>query len=258
MVFQSEREPDNPFFQIYLMDFTTGDMQRISPGIGKTTCAWIHPDGKQVLFASTHEDPEAQQKQKRRAAAAGDGNNPTLQLGLRRELRPLSFRSARRKIHEPDECAGLRCGGLLVARRTADCLRVQPRGLRAGTERRGAATFGDRPVGVRRPLLHEFRRHQRASADGRPGYDGGPFFSPDGRRIGWRRFSEDGATAEIMTMAVDGTGPETAHSPRSAMSWAPFYHPSGQYLIFATNRHGFANFELYLVDAEGSHRNRCE
>jgi hypothetical protein len=35
------------------------------------------------------------------------------------------------------------------------------------------------------------------------------------------------------------------------MSWAPFYHPSGQYLIFTTNRHGFANFELYLVDVEG-------
>ena len=36
-----------------------------------------------------------------------------------------------------------------------------------------------------------------------------------------------------------------------AMSWAPFYHPSGQYLIFTTNRHGFANFELYLVDIDG-------
>jgi hypothetical protein len=35
------------------------------------------------------------------------------------------------------------------------------------------------------------------------------------------------------------------------MSWAPFFHPSGQYLIFATNKHGFSNFELYLVDAHG-------
>ena len=37
------------------------------------------------------------------------------------------------------------------------------------------------------------------------GYDGGPFFSPDGKRICWRRFSENGATAEIMTMNVDGS-----------------------------------------------------
>ena len=35
------------------------------------------------------------------------------------------------------------------------------------------------------------------------------------------------------------------------MSWAPFFHPSGQYLIFTTNLHGFDNFELYLADAAG-------
>ena len=34
------------------------------------------------------------------------------------------------------------------------------------------------------------------------------------------------------------------------MSWAPYYHPSGDYLIFTTNRHGFGNFELYMVDVE--------
>jgi hypothetical protein len=36
------------------------------------------------------------------------------------------------------------------------------------------------------------------------------------------------------------------------MSWAPYFHPSGRYLIFASNKLGFSNFELYLVDAEGS------
>ena len=56
LVFQSEREPGNPFFQIYLMDLENGDVLRVSPGIGKTTCAWIHSDGHRVLFASTHED----------------------------------------------------------------------------------------------------------------------------------------------------------------------------------------------------------
>ena len=63
LVFQSEREEGNPFFQIYLMDLESGDVERVSPGSGKTTCAWIHPESRQVLFASTHEDPEAQAKQ---------------------------------------------------------------------------------------------------------------------------------------------------------------------------------------------------
>ena len=63
LVFQSEREPGNPFFQSYLMDLSTGDTHRVSPGFGKTTCAWIHPDDGSVLFASTHADPDARLKQ---------------------------------------------------------------------------------------------------------------------------------------------------------------------------------------------------
>ena len=63
MIFQSEREEGNPFYQIYLMDLETGDQERISPGMGKTTCAWIHPDGKRVLFASTHTDPDSKKLQ---------------------------------------------------------------------------------------------------------------------------------------------------------------------------------------------------
>src|SRR5262245_28863757 len=34
IVFQSEREPGNPFYQIYTLDLTTGDTKRISPGTG--------------------------------------------------------------------------------------------------------------------------------------------------------------------------------------------------------------------------------
>ena len=39
LVFQSEREPGNPFYQIYLMDMDSGNTTRVSPGTGKTTCA---------------------------------------------------------------------------------------------------------------------------------------------------------------------------------------------------------------------------
>jgi hypothetical protein len=78
----------------------------------------------------------------------------------------------------------------------------------------------------------------------------GPSFSADGRHICWRRFSENGATAEIMTMDLE-TRQERQLTRMNAMSWAPYFHPSGQYLVFATNVHGFANFELYMVAADG-------
>ena len=62
MIFQSERAEGNPFYQMYLLDLTTGDVERLSTGIGKTTCGWLHPDGERALFSSTQFDPEAEAK----------------------------------------------------------------------------------------------------------------------------------------------------------------------------------------------------
>ena len=36
------------------------------------------------------------------------------------------------------------------------------------------------------------------------------------------------------------------------MSWAPYEHPSGKYFIFASNKLGFENFELFMVDTAGT------
>ena len=46
IVFQSESEKTNPFYQIYLLDLRTGETDLISTGTGKSTCAWIHPNQK--------------------------------------------------------------------------------------------------------------------------------------------------------------------------------------------------------------------
>ena len=83
-----------------------------------------------------------------------------------------------------------------------------------------------------------------------PGYDGGPFFSPDGQRIVWRHFEENGVIADIWTMKTDGSDKRRITDFKS-MSWAPFYHPSGKYIIFTSNKFGFENFELFIVDVDG-------
>ena len=63
LVFQSEREPGNPFYQIYVLDLETGDSRRISPGYGKTTCGFFKPGTSKIQFSSTHHDPESEQLQ---------------------------------------------------------------------------------------------------------------------------------------------------------------------------------------------------
>ena len=63
LVFQSEREPGNPFYQIYTLDLVNGETTRISPGMGKTTCAFFRPGSDEIEFASTHADPKSKQYQ---------------------------------------------------------------------------------------------------------------------------------------------------------------------------------------------------
>src|SRR6266480_6340370 len=68
IVFQSEREPGNPFYQIYVLDLTTGDTKRISSGVWKTTCPFFRPKSDQILFASTHAAPKSKQLQEEQLA----------------------------------------------------------------------------------------------------------------------------------------------------------------------------------------------
>ncbi|MDA1183112.1 MAG: hypothetical protein O2930_00530 [Acidobacteria bacterium] len=83
------------------------------------------------------------------------------------------------------------------------------------------------------------------------GYDGGPFFSPDGTQIVWRRFDAEGLIADVWMMQPDGTDARQI-TDFAAMSWAPYIHPSGEYLLFASNKLGFENFEVYMVDVGGT------
>src|SRR5262249_11228509 len=59
IIFQAEEKGDNPFYQMFVMDLETGATRRVSPGAGKTTCGYFHPDGNKIIWASSHLDPQA-------------------------------------------------------------------------------------------------------------------------------------------------------------------------------------------------------
>src|ERR1044072_868541 len=86
LTFQSEREPGNPFYQIYTMDLTTGDVQRVSPGIGKTTCSFFNPETGDILFASTHHDPKSKQLQDEELAFRASGQERRYSWGYDPEM----------------------------------------------------------------------------------------------------------------------------------------------------------------------------
>ncbi len=250
LVFMSEREPGNPFFQIYLMDMATGDTRRLSTGQGRATCAWIHPSNQKVMFATTHLDPGAQEKQKKEYELRAAGRNRNygwdydeyydifeldLKTGLLRNLTNVRGYDAEGS-YSPD--------GTTIAFASNRAAYDGPM-----SEKDKSIFEKDASYMMDIYLMNADGSNVRQITSEK-GYDGGPFFSWDGGKICWRRFNEDGSKAEIFTMDADGAN-QRQITHLGAMSWAPFFHPSGDYLIFATNIHGFSNFELYLVDAEG-------
>lgn len=250
MVFQSEREAGNPFFQIYLMDLETGDSLRVSPGHGKTTCAWIHPQDNAVLFASTHADPEAKKKQQDEIDLRESGKQRRYSWDYDQTFDVWRFDVDSGEYTQLTQATGYDAEGSWSPDGRHIAFASNRRAYEGKMSEDAQKKFDIDPAYMIDIYLADGDGSNPRQLTKTPGYDGGPFFSPNGKKICWRRFSVDGATAEIMTMNIDGSD-EQQLTHLEAMSWAPYFHPTGEYLIFTTNRHGFSNFELYLVRADG-------
>ena len=250
MVFQSERRPDNPFYQMYLLDFTTGDIQNVSPGYGKTTCGWINPDNNRVLLASTHEDPEARQKQKAELEFRESGQSRRYSWDYDENYELYAYDRTAKTYTRLTTVKGYDAEGSYSPDGKQIVFASNRNAYSEQMNERQQKMFELDPANMMEIFIMNADGTNVRQLTDSPGYDGGPFFSPDGKKICWRRFSENGLRAEIMTMDVDGSK-QRAITNMKKMSWAPYYHPSGEYLIFNTNVHGFKNFELYIVDAEG-------
>jgi Tol biopolymer transport system component len=251
IVFQSEREDDNPFYQIYSLDFNTGDIDLVSPGYGKTTCAYYNwADESQILFGSTHTDPEARAKMQEEIEFRESGQtrkyawdyDPTMHLFVQNTETGQTKQLTDAKGYDAEGSFSPN-GEYIAFASTRSAYEGDLTPEEAEILERDPSYFGE--IYLMKADGSELKRLTNT-----PGYDGGPFFSPDGQRIIWRRFDEKGLTAEVFTMNLDGTD-QRQITHLGAMSWAPFYHPSQEYIIFATNKLGFANFELFIVDTEG-------
>jgi Tol biopolymer transport system component len=251
LVFQSEREPGNPFYQIYTVDLSTGQTFRISPGTGKTTCAFFRPGSDEILFSSTHHDPKSRALQDEELAFRASGKERRYAWDYDPEMEVYVISEKTKELQRLTSVRGYDAeasyspdGQWIVFSSMRD---AYSRTLTAAEQKQlevDPSFFGE--IYIMRADGTGQRRLTRAA-----GYDGGPFFSPDGRRIVWRHFDEQGLIADIWTMNVDGTDQRQVTDFR-AMSWAPYIHPSNEYIVFASNKLGFENFEVFMVDLAGT------
>ena len=254
MIFQSERESKNPFYQMFVMDMETGVSKRISTGRGQTTCGWLHPDGKTAMWSSTHLDPAFDQKVKKELEDRNAVVKKRYSWSFDDTYSIFSSDLNGQNIKKLTSGHGYNAEGSYSP--NGKQIAFASNSHAYANEKSGTLSADDK-----KKLAQDssyFMDIYIMDADGKNsqrlttsnGYDGGPFFSADGTKITWRRFSEDGRTAEIYTMNVDGTDQKQI-TKLGHMSWAPYFHPSGEYILFGTSVLGMANFELFIVDSAG-------
>jgi len=89
------------------------------------------------------------------------------------------------------------------------------------------------------------------------GYDGGPFFSPDGKRLCYR---SDRAGNDLLQIFVADLEFDAGDRPVAVarehqltnnehVNWAPFWSPTGDFLVYTTSEVGHHNYEVFAIAA---------
>ena len=236
--------------QIYMYDLNEGDNKLedadlISTGKGRTTCSYFMPGDSTIVYASTHlggeECPPVPERRSGRYVwpiyPSFDIFEADLQGNIIRQLTNEEGYDAEATVSPKGDkiiFTSLRSGDLELYTMDID---------------------GSNVTQITSDL----------------GYDGGAFFSPDGSKIVWRasrpqtdeeieKYTSllaeglvEPTNMELFVANADGTDAQQVTNLGQA-NWCPFFHPSGEKLIFASNHRserGFP-FNLYLINIDGT------
>lgn len=243
LIFQSTREGFR-CDQIFTMNLDGSGLKLVSTGRGRTTCSAFLPGDREIIYASTHhKGPDCPPPPDRSRGyvwalydyeiyrAKADGSNP-----VRLTFNP-GYDAELEGVH-PD---GKRI--VFTSLREGD-LDIYTMDIEGGDLRRLTS---------------------------KKGYEGGAWFSWDGRKIVYRAYypetKEEMADyeellsrglirpvrAEIFVMDADGSNKRQL-TRNGAANWSPSWHPNGRQIIFSSNLHapGTRNFDLYLINLDGT------
>jgi len=263
--------------------FALGDVERISPEQSANTCGWFHPNLSGVIvMGSTIGKPGDEQKSgfqvgSRRYVWMFPEEMEVVTVRARAMTRASIERVLRQGAEKHDTLKGLDQASLpgLIEKTTNASINhnpLKPLFSRAKYDAECSYDASGRfvlhthieensPEGKPDGNIYVFdtKTQQQHALVVASGYDGGPFFSPDGRSICYRsdrvgndllqlfvadlRFEKDAEGIEVPV----GIEREWQITKNEHVNWAPYWHPSGQYLVYASSEVGHTNYEVFAI-----------
>jgi Tol biopolymer transport system component len=242
IIFQRQEQVSDGCDQQYIINVDGTGLRRVSNGQGRTTCGYFYDDDRRILYSSTFEHSPA-------CPAPPDHSQGYVW--------PIGHFEIYTSAPDGSDPQKLTDNGTYNAEAT-----LSPDGSRI--------VFTSTMDGDLEIYTMNVDGSDLVRVTNRVGYDGGAFFSPDGSMIVWRAGYPETATdsadylglleqrmvrpgnLEIRVANIDGSDARQVTDLGGA-NFAPFFHPDGQRIIFASNHEseGGRAFNLYIIGMDG-------
>lgn len=230
--------------QIFTMNTDGSGKKLVSTGKGRTTCAYFFPNDENILYASTHHFDES--------CLAPPDRSKGYVWKLYDEFDIFMSKA------DGSDIVQLTNSGKYDAEAT-----ISPKGDKI--------VFTSTRDGDPELYLMNLDGSNQTRLTNIKGYDGGAFFSADGNKIVFRASRPETESElkdyddlvkenllrptkfEIFIMDADGSNMKQVTNLGKA-SFAPFFHPGGEKIIFSSNYGAESprDFNLFLINTDGS------
>lgn len=287
IIFQAIEKPTegaevDPFYAMYVAKLERGggtfkleNVTRVSPKGSANTCGWFDPSNESsVIFGSTVVKPT-------------DENSSGFQVGTRKyvwqfpsemeivTISPFSMVGGLAVPGEPGSGRSFRGGAQDLSHAKPEPIFKLPNYdaecsftkdgrflMYAHVEDRPADLAADTPY---RPDANIYI-YDRTTKEHHPivtaaGYDGGPFFHPNDGFICFRSDRKGNDLLQIFVADLKhkedaegvnvpiGIDREWQLTDNEHVNWCPYWHPSGEYLVYATSEVSHSNYEVFAIEA---------
>lgn len=230
IIFQASKTANDPY-QMFTLELDAkanakpDSLKQVSPGGGACTCGFFHPKEPKIIFGSSYLNPDMPSPNKyQRNPGSYAWDMPG---GMDIIIANLDGSSPKQLTTTPGYDA--ECNYDARGERIVFC----------------SDRDGDPDLYVMRADGTEVT--QITNHDG---YDGGPFFSPDGKRIIFRADRKGDDHLQLFVIDTNGKNERQLTPHGDVVRWAPFWHPNGRSIVYATSIHGHWNYEVYLLNIE--------